>query len=150
VVASLGHFGQGFFRARMSTDIFSQHRLKIVSPARKIAHQSATEVTSREVEMDTSIGRLRLFLAAGNVVALLPFGVAEAKDRLPWTPSKPSDESRPRYCVQNLVQKDLRGFERRCEVDHLGHPHCSVDTSCAAATMLGDVDASFHASLERP
>jgi hypothetical protein len=30
--------------------------------------------------MVSSIGRLRLFLAAGIVVALLPLGVAEAKD----------------------------------------------------------------------
>ena len=77
--------------------------------------------------MDNSIGRLRLFLAAGIVVAVLPLGVTNAKV---LKPSRPSDETNgysKDYCKDNLVQKDLGAFERYCTVDHGGHPNCKVD-----------------------
>ncbi len=92
--------------------------------------------------MKNSMGRLSLLLAAAAVFA--PLCVAEAKD--PLKPSKPSDESWPRYCRYNLVQKELNSFVWYCENverGHGGHSHCSVDLStnrfvccCTGGTRL--------------
>ena len=60
-----------------------------------------------------SIGRLRLLLAAGVVVALLPLGGAEAKT----------------YCQDNLVQSQLRSFESQCTKNNGAQSHCAVNTS---------------------
>jgi hypothetical protein len=68
---------------------------------------------TREVEMENSIGRLGLFLAAGIVVALLPLSVAEAKN----------------YCQDNLVQAQLRSFESQCTKNNGAQSHCAVNIS---------------------
>jgi hypothetical protein len=59
-----------------------------------------------------SIGRLRLLLAAGVVVAL-PLGVAQATS----------------YCQENLVQSQLRSFESQCTKNNGAQSHCAVNTS---------------------
>ena len=73
--------------------------------------------------MVSSMGRLSLFLAAGIVVALLPLGVAEAKD---W---KPGDT--PGFCPGTWDPKD-----GKCKRPYLCEPtrcyacYASVGNKC--------------------
>jgi hypothetical protein len=65
--------------------------------------------------MENSIGRLRLLLAAGVVVALLPLSVAEAAGTY--------------ECQYKLKQSQLKSFEKFCDQRRQARAHCWVDTS---------------------
>ena len=70
--------------------------------------------------MENSIGRLCLLLAAGVVFALLPLSVAEAKT----------------YCQDNLVQSQLKSFEKFCDQRRQVRAHCWVDTTQAPSYFI--------------